>query len=87
MFNNISIDIIIIIVFSINVASVIGNFKAVPKQAHCIDFLFNNVLVTPIVVIPKTISVIIKAIFTLKRINNIKPCNPSNQSGLFSIKL
>ena len=32
-----------------------GNFKAVPKQAHCIDFLFKSILVTPIVVTPKMI--------------------------------
>ena len=33
-------DITIIIPFSISVASVIGNFKAVPKQAHSIEDLF-----------------------------------------------
>jgi hypothetical protein len=38
MFNNINIAITIIIAFSIKVASVIGNFKAVPKHAHRIDF-------------------------------------------------
>ena len=47
----------IIRAFSIKVASVIGNFKAVPKQAHCILLLVNKLLVTPTVVIPKTIIV------------------------------
>ena len=37
--------IINIIEFSINVASVMGNFKAVPKQAHRILFLSSNVLI------------------------------------------
>lgn len=32
----------IIMAFSIKVASVIGNFKAVPKQAQRIDFLFKS---------------------------------------------
>lgn len=54
----------IIIIFSINVASVIGSFKTVPKQAHLIDFLSNNVFVTPIVVTPNTKRVIINAILT-----------------------
>jgi hypothetical protein len=68
MFDNISNAIIIIIAFSIKVASVIGNFKAVPKHAHLIDFLSNNVFVTPIVVMPNTISVIDRAILISKRI-------------------
>ena len=63
----------IIIAFSINVASVIGNFKAVPKQAHWMDFLLNKVLLTPIVVIPNITSVIIKAILTSNRIKNMSP--------------
>ena len=73
MFNSISTAIIIIMVFSINVASVIGNFKAVPKQAHRIDFLSKSAFVTPIVVIPNTTSVTTKAILTSNRIKNIKP--------------
>ena len=63
----------IIIAFSINVASVIGSLRAVPRQAHCIDFLSNNILVTPTVVIPKIMSVAIKAMGISKRIKNIKP--------------
>lgn len=70
---SITIAITIIMAFSINVASVIGNFKAVPKQAQRIDFLSNSVFVTPIVVIPKTISVTIKAILISNRIKNINP--------------
>ena len=50
-----------------------GNFKAVPKQAHCINFLSNKVFVTPNVVIHNKTSVIIKAIFISKRIKNINP--------------
>ena len=61
------------IAFSINVASVIGSFNAVPKHAHRIDFLFSNVFVTPMVVIPSIISVTISAMFTLIRSKNINP--------------
>lgn len=50
-------DMTIMMVFSINVASVIGSFNAVPKHAHFILFLFNKVFDTPTVVIPKIISV------------------------------
>ena len=59
---SISIAITIIMEFSINVALVIGNFKAVPKQAHWMVFLLSRALVTPMVVIPRTISVTINAI-------------------------
>ena len=54
------------------VASVIGNFNAVPKQAQRIDFLSKSALVTP-----KIINVIIKAMSISKRIKNIKPNNVS----------
>ena len=47
--------------FSIKVASVIGKFSAVPRQAHFIVFLENKDLVTPIVVMPSTIIVATKA--------------------------
>ena len=56
-----TIAITIIIEFSIKVALVIGNFKAVPRQAHWIVFLSNKDFVTPIVVIPKITSVISNA--------------------------
>ena len=51
----------IIMAFSIKVASVIGRFKVVPRQAHVIDFLSKSALVTPIVVIPKIAIVRISA--------------------------
>ena len=59
------------------VASVIGNFNAVPKQAQRIDFLSKSALVTPIVVTPKIIKVTIKAMSISKRIKNINPNNVS----------
>jgi len=49
------------IAFSINVASVMGKFIAVPKQAQRMFFLSNKVLVTPMEVIPKTSTVIHRA--------------------------
>ena len=63
----------IIMLFSINVAFVMGNFKDVPKHAHCMAFLDKRALVTPTVVVPSTIIVTIKEKFnaTLKR--NVKP--------------
>ena len=60
----------IIMAFSIKVASVMGNFKAVPKQAQRIDFLSRSVLVTPIVVTPSTTKVTINAMSISKRIKN-----------------
>ena len=42
-----------VITFSIKVASVIGNFKAVPKQAHWIWDFWNKALMTPKVVMDK----------------------------------
>jgi hypothetical protein len=51
----------IIMVFSIKVASVMGNFKAVPKQAQLILFLLNKLLITPTVVVDNMTSVITKA--------------------------
>src|SRR5690606_27970724 len=70
---NITIAITIIMAFSINVASVIGNFSAVPRQAQRIDFLSKSVLVTPTVVVLNIISVAIRAISISKRIKNISP--------------
>ena len=63
----------IIMLFSINVAFVMGNFKAVPKHAQRIALLSIRALVTPTVVIPSIIIVAIREIFnaTLKR--NAKP--------------
>ena len=43
-----------IIKFSIKVASVIGSFNEVPKQAQSISVLFTKVLITPKEVIDKT---------------------------------
>ena len=40
-------DMLIIIPFSISVASVMGRFKAVPKQAHLISAFLINDLITP----------------------------------------
>ena len=70
--------------FSIKVALVMGNFSAVPKQAHCIDFLFINVLVTPMVVVPKMIKVITKAIGISIRIKNIIP-NATSMNGYIQL--
>ncbi len=58
---NIATAITNIMAFSIKVASVMGKFKAVPKQAHLILFLSRRVLVTPKVVIPNMTIVIISA--------------------------
>ena len=63
--------------FSINVASVIGSFKVVPRHAQFIVFLFKSVLVTPTDVIPRIIIVINKAILTSILVKNIKPNNIS----------
>lgn len=41
-------------IFSKSVASVIGNFIEVPKQAHSISFLLKSAFTTPKVVIVKT---------------------------------
>ena len=57
----------IIMLFSINVAFVMGNFKAVPKHAHCMAFLDKRALVTPTVVVPSTIIVTIKEKLDIKR--------------------
>jgi hypothetical protein len=65
--------IMIMMEFSINVASVMGNFNAVPKQAHRIDFLSKSVFVTPTVVIPRMTNVIHNAIVISYRIKNIRP--------------
>jgi len=46
------------ILFSTIVAVVIGKFKAVPKQAHWIDFLLINERTTPKVVAPRITNVI-----------------------------
>ena len=40
-----------------------GNFKAVPKHAHCIALLSIRALVTPTVVIPSIIIVAIREKF------------------------
>ena len=61
------------ITFSIKEASVIGNFKDVPKQAQLILFLSNSVKITPKVVIDKITMVAIKAKFNSQRNKNIKP--------------
>lgn len=63
----------IIMLFSINVAFVMGNFKAVPKHAHCMAFLVKRALVTPTVVVPSTIIVTIKEKFNATRKRNVKP--------------
>ena len=63
----------IIMLFSINVALVMGNFKAVPKQAHCILFLSSKTFVTPTVVTPKMTKVTINAIGISNRIKNMSP--------------
>ena len=47
-------DILSIITFSIKVASVMGSFNEVPKQAQSISVLLTKVLITPIEVIDKT---------------------------------
>ena len=46
-------DILSIITFSIKVASVMGSFNEVPKQAQSISVLLTKVLITPIEVIDK----------------------------------
>ena len=60
-----------------SVASVIGSFSVVPRHAQIIDFLFKSVLVTPKVVIPRTIIVNIKASSTSILVKNIIPNNTS----------
>ena len=53
-------DIDNMIIFSIRVASVMGSFKCVPKQAHWIVFLDKRVFVTPTVVTIRIIKETIK---------------------------
>ena len=66
-------DIDNMIIFSINVASVMGSFKCVPKQAHWIVFLEKIVLVTPTVVAVRIIKEIAKAAIIFTLIKNITP--------------
>ena len=61
------------IIFSIRVASVMGSFKCVPKQAHWIVFLDNSVLVTPTVVAVRIIKETTKAAIICILIKNITP--------------
>ena len=61
------------------VASVIGNFNTVPRQAHWIDCLSNNTLETPIVVIANKTKVDIKATLISHLIKNIMPNNVSTK--------
>ena len=63
--------------FSINVASVMGSFKVVPRHAQLIDLLSNSVWVIPTDVIPKITIVINKAILTSILTKNIRPNNIS----------
>ena len=63
----------IIMLFSINVAFVMGNFKAVPKHAQRIALLSIRALVTPIVVIPSIIIVAIREKFNVTLKRNAKP--------------
>lgn len=77
---NIHIAITNMMAFSIKVALVIGNFRAVPKHAHRILFLSTSTLITPTVVIPKTRIVTPKAMLILKRIKNRSP-NPTSIKG------
>ena len=67
------IDITNIIIFSIKVASVMGNFSTVPRQAQLILLLSSKLEITPTVVIDKIIIVIIKAVFNDHLIKNIIP--------------
>ena len=67
------IDITNIIIFSINVASVMGNFSAVPRQAQLILLLLSKLEITPTVVIDKIMIVITKAVFNDHLIKNIIP--------------
>ena len=62
-----------IMIFSIKVASDMGSFKAVPRQAHEILFLFNKESKTPIVVIDNTINVTHKAMSNFQRIKKRTP--------------
>ena len=59
--------------FSINVAFVMGNFKAVPKHAQRMALLSKRDFVTPTVVVPSIIIVVTREKFnaTLKR--NARP--------------
>ena len=59
--------------FSINVAFVMGNFKDVPKHAHCMGFLSIRAFVTPTVVIPSIIIVAIREKFNVTLKRNAKP--------------
>ena len=63
--------------FSIRVASVIGKLSVVPKQAHSMVCLVRNFAITPIVVMPKTIVVMISAMATLKRSSKTTASNNS----------
>ena len=62
-----------IIKFSIKVASVIGSFNEVPKQAQLISVLLTKVLITPKEVIDKTNNVIVR---TTGRFHSIKKAIP-----------
>ena len=62
-----------IIKFSIKVASVIGSFNEVPKQAQSISVLFTKVLITPKEVIDKTSNVTKRII---GRFHSIKKAMP-----------
>ena len=70
---NIHIAIDSIMLFSTNVAVLIGKFIAVPKQAHCIDSLFINERSTPIVVAPRITNVANRERYTSNRIRNANP--------------
>ena len=65
------------ILFSTNVTVVIGKFNAVPKQPHCIDSLFINDRITPMVVAPRITNVVTKAIYSSTRNRKANPKNVS----------
>ena len=50
-----------------------GNFNTDPRQAHWIDFFEIRILITPMVVNPRTQIERIKALNTSISIKNIKP--------------
>ena len=72
-----------IIIFSIKVASVIGNLITVPRHAQLIFFLSRKVLITPMVVIDNIIKVIIKAVFICHLNKNIIPREVSMNGYIF----
>ena len=63
--------IIIMMLFSIKVAFVIGSFKAVPKHAHWILLFCNKTFVTPMLVTP-SITIVIIIVINNSILNIIK---------------